>query len=229
LSFDMAKSRIDADHLARISAGLGEAVLDPAVWPALMEEMCTAVGATGAALLQSDTRTPDIPRTESVDESFKRYFAGEAAKGDAAKANERAVEAQLTLDKFRAPRLPTPDQLDQLVDRIRPFAGTKFDIGHGLDDLEQMDLLWKLEPKLSEAGWVHLNWTGAGNVFVKPNWPGNYVYGRIGANNVSIELHPEHEQELTQAANALVAALNEIGVAANSSTTIVRTMMRFIF
>jgi hypothetical protein len=35
-----------------------------------MEEMCAAFGAAGAPLLQSDTRTPDIPRTESVDERF---------------------------------------------------------------------------------------------------------------------------------------------------------------
>ena len=156
----------------------------------------------------------DTYKLETAKHIADANSAGEAAKADAAGANERAIEAQLALDKFRAARLPTPDQLDKLVSRLKSFAGTKFDIGHGLDDLEQMDFLWRLEPKLSEAGWVHLNWAGTGNVFVKPNWPGNYVYGRIGANNVSIELHPEHEKALKPAADALVAGLNEIGIVA---------------
>ena len=40
-----------------------------------MDELCAAIGASGAAILQSDARTADIPRTASVDESFQRYFA----------------------------------------------------------------------------------------------------------------------------------------------------------
>ena len=40
-----------------------------------MERISAAAGATGAALLQSDSRTPDIPRTAGVDEYFRSYFA----------------------------------------------------------------------------------------------------------------------------------------------------------
>ena len=54
---------------------LGEAVLDPAMWPVLMDDICQGVGATGAALLQSDVRTPDVPLTASVREYFAKYFA----------------------------------------------------------------------------------------------------------------------------------------------------------
>ncbi len=36
---------------------LGEAVIDPSVWPDLMENISSGVGATGASLLQSDNRT----------------------------------------------------------------------------------------------------------------------------------------------------------------------------
>jgi DNA-binding CsgD family transcriptional regulator/PAS domain-containing protein len=67
--------RIEEDRLARVGARLGEAVLEPTAWPALMEQICEAVGAVGAALLQSDVRTPDIPRTEGVDDVFRAYFA----------------------------------------------------------------------------------------------------------------------------------------------------------
>jgi DNA-binding CsgD family transcriptional regulator len=68
-------SRINGEALLRTSARLGEAALDPAAWPDLMQEICEAVGAVGSALLQSDLRTSDIPRTKSVDEIFRKYFA----------------------------------------------------------------------------------------------------------------------------------------------------------
>jgi DNA-binding CsgD family transcriptional regulator len=65
---------IDLDRLNAVSARLGEVVLDPTTWPILMEEVCRAVGTTGAALIQSDARTPDIPMTSSAKEIFKSYF-----------------------------------------------------------------------------------------------------------------------------------------------------------
>jgi hypothetical protein len=39
-----------------------------------MDDICKAVGASAALLLQSDIRTPDVPRTESIDEGTKFYF-----------------------------------------------------------------------------------------------------------------------------------------------------------
>jgi hypothetical protein len=66
--------RVNPDHLERALASLGDAAADPVVWPHAMEEISKAVAATGAALLQSDVRTADIPRTSSVDELFSDYF-----------------------------------------------------------------------------------------------------------------------------------------------------------
>jgi DNA-binding CsgD family transcriptional regulator len=66
--------RIDNRQLERACDRLGEVVTDPAKWPEVMESICSAVGATGAALLQSDVRSPDVPRTASVDELFSNYF-----------------------------------------------------------------------------------------------------------------------------------------------------------
>jgi DNA-binding CsgD family transcriptional regulator len=68
--------RTDFDQLEKACRRLGEAVLDPAAWPALMEEICRPLGAAGAILLQTDARTPDVPRTEAVDEMVRAYFAG---------------------------------------------------------------------------------------------------------------------------------------------------------
>jgi len=67
-------TRVDIDRLQSISNRLGDAVIDPAMWPVLMQDICSASGATGACLLQSDVRTPDVPMTDSVQEFFKTYF-----------------------------------------------------------------------------------------------------------------------------------------------------------
>lgn len=71
----MKTTGIDNDQLSKVISRLGDAVVDPAVWPEIMASICTAVGATGALLLQTDARTPDVPRTESIREATDLYFA----------------------------------------------------------------------------------------------------------------------------------------------------------
>lgn len=67
-------TKVDIGRLQSVSNRLGEAVLDPAMWPLLMEDICGATSAFGACLLQSDIRTPDVPMTTSAREYFKSYF-----------------------------------------------------------------------------------------------------------------------------------------------------------
>jgi DNA-binding CsgD family transcriptional regulator len=67
-------TKVDIDRLQSISNRLGDAVIDPAMWPVLMQDICSASGAMGACLLQSDVRTPDVPMTESARDYFKSYF-----------------------------------------------------------------------------------------------------------------------------------------------------------
>lgn len=67
-------TRLDIFRLEKAKSRLGEAVVDPCQWPSLMADICAAIGTTGAALLQSDVRTPDIPMTPGVRDIFKSYF-----------------------------------------------------------------------------------------------------------------------------------------------------------
>lgn len=71
----MAKLAVDAERLFKVGTRLGDTVIDPAVWPQILEEISAAVRARGAALLQGDVRTADIPRTAGVDEYFRSYFS----------------------------------------------------------------------------------------------------------------------------------------------------------
>jgi hypothetical protein len=68
--------KVDLQKLELVTARLGDTVVDPKLWPDVLEDICQAVGATGALLLQSDVRTPDVPRTKSVEELCKAYFSG---------------------------------------------------------------------------------------------------------------------------------------------------------
>jgi DNA-binding CsgD family transcriptional regulator len=54
---------------------LGEVVIDPKLWVDVMDDICAAVGATGAGLLQAETRTTDVPVSAGGKEIFAAYFA----------------------------------------------------------------------------------------------------------------------------------------------------------
>jgi DNA-binding CsgD family transcriptional regulator len=67
-------SNIDLDQLKHACGELGEVVIDPVAWPRAMDHLSKAVGATGALLLQSDNRTPDVPYSREIEELRHRYF-----------------------------------------------------------------------------------------------------------------------------------------------------------
>jgi DNA-binding CsgD family transcriptional regulator len=67
-------SGIDAGGLKKACERIGEAAVDRATWPDVMADIGNSVGAVGAVLLQSDIRTPDVPRTASIDHGIQRYF-----------------------------------------------------------------------------------------------------------------------------------------------------------
>jgi DNA-binding CsgD family transcriptional regulator len=106
----MRRSAVDAGRLVKVSSRLGDAAVDPSIWPEIMEEISVAAVATGAALLQSDVRTSDIPRTGGVDEYFRSYFAGGWQARDI--RAEKAVPLQLNGEKVVTDQdILTPEQM----------------------------------------------------------------------------------------------------------------------
>jgi hypothetical protein len=71
----MAGLAVSLEQLQKVSARLGDAAIDPTIWPEIIDEISRAAGSTGAVLLQSDSRTPDVPRSAGVDEYLRNYFA----------------------------------------------------------------------------------------------------------------------------------------------------------
>jgi hypothetical protein len=137
-------------------------------------------------------------------------------------ALDRAAGAEQALIKFRTPRdaLLTDAALELIIEKLKPFSGTKFDVGHDPMDGEQWDFLWRLEPTISKSGWVLIDWIGS-QTFTHPNWPTNHQYGSAAVLNVSIEIHPESRSKLKPAAEALASALKaiEIDVATDKFNT----------
>lgn len=70
----MFQTAVNAEGLLAATRDLGDIVIDPALWPTMLQRISDAAGATGAALLRSDFRTPDNPRTASADDSCNCYF-----------------------------------------------------------------------------------------------------------------------------------------------------------
>ena len=138
----------------------------------------------------------------------------EQLRKDTELAAARAAEAELKLAEFRKGRSIGPLEADKIIASLKPFAGTKFDIGHAPSGREQWDFLWLLEPVFPKADWVFVNWEGP-QKFSKLNWTMEWHwYGVANVLNVSIELTPEHRSKLLPAAEALAKVLNDIGIAA---------------
>jgi hypothetical protein len=133
-----------------------------------------------------------------------------------ATATARAAKALEELTRFRTPRqqILTIEVMAALKEKLLPFAGTPFCVGHEKVDREQWDFMWSLEPTLTAAGWQHVDWVG-GFTFRKNGWSGNHTYGEMGVVNIELEIFPDARAKLLPAAKALAAALNDIGIDAN--------------
>ncbi|MYE58428.1 MAG: hypothetical protein F4X35_02415 [Alphaproteobacteria bacterium] len=80
----------------------------------------------------------------------------EQSRKDAAEANARAAEAQLELARITEPRTIEPQAQQTLIDRLKQFAGQRYDLTVFADS-ESQNLLWSIYRILNEAGWVYTN------------------------------------------------------------------------
>ena len=130
---------IDPAWLDKACARLGDAVIDPAMWPEILGEISGAVGATGAVLLQSDLRTSDIPHSPGLSEMLNAYFGNEWHTRDlrANRSFPLILKGEIvitdhdivTLDEME--RSPFYNEL-HAPHGLRWFAGIGFRVGHAL-------------------------------------------------------------------------------------------------
>lgn len=163
------QARVDNDQLSKIMNRLGDAAVDPAAWPEIMDSICRAAGASAAVLLQSDIRTPDVPRTASIDEALRLYFADNWHLVD---PRARGFPRMMAGDVVSDQDILTPEQIraDPMYNEIlypfgfKWFAGIGFRAGAAAWALtiqrtgregpfEALDkhLLARLAPRLTET------------------------------------------------------------------------------
>ncbi len=165
----MRPGEIDDDELSKVLNRLGEAAVNPEAWRDIMDGICKAVGASAAILLQSDIRTPDVPRTESIDEATQFYFRNNWHLIDPrAKAFPRLMAGEVVTDLD----VMTPEQIrsDPMYNEVlfpfgyRWFAGVGFWADsaawaltiqrtgrEGAFEARDKQLLARLAPRLTET------------------------------------------------------------------------------
>jgi len=142
--------------------------------------------------------------------------AAESAKADAAKAAETAAKASQTaaaanleLAKLNSPRTLTAQQQKKLIELLKPYAGTKFDVAVLRGDAETESLLEVMESLLQSAGWVQIDWKGEKIVFKRDAKP---LAGVVNVSGVIIQVHPDQVNRFSKSALALAASLNTEGI-----------------
>ena len=165
----MRRGEIDDDELSKVINRLGEAAVNPEAWHGIMDGICKAVGASAAVLLQSDIRTPDVPRTESIDEATQLYFRNNWHLIDPrAKAFPRMMAGEVVTDLD----VMSPEQIraDPMYNEVllpfgyQWFAGVGFWADNaawaltiqrtgreGVFDARDKKLLARLAPRLTET------------------------------------------------------------------------------
>jgi hypothetical protein len=136
----------------------------------------------------------------------------EGLKKDTAEANVRAAEAQLALEKFKAPRLITPDREVRIRSKVRPFTGTPFDLSVIPGDPEALHFAVQIAAILDAEKWSWVEFNHPDGPFMQVySVPGKPNIGQIGSWAVIIQMHFEQAERLGPAAKALADALDNEG------------------
>jgi hypothetical protein len=138
------------------------------------------------------------------------------ANARASEANQKAQEAALALAELTAPRMLTTEQRGRIVDKLKQFSGTEYDITVSGVDPEILSFVFTIELILSAAGWAELNWQGDGETLIRQE--GQSLI-RIGASvtNVVIGAHVDQPPKFLEFAQALSDALVNEGITATSA------------
>ena len=136
------------------------------------------------------------------------------ANARAAEATQKAEEASLELAKYRAPRTLTREQRGRIVDKVKQFSGTEYDIALSDSDPEILGFVSLIELTLSTAGWIGVDWKGKGEALIRQGRP-LVRLGNTGA-NVVIGVHVNQPPKLLECAMDLSDALVAEGIDATA-------------
>ena len=120
-----------------------------------------------------------------------------AEANGAAQAQQRAAEAQLALEKFKAPRVLDSREQQLVISRLRKFVGQEYWIQTLWAADEPQYFANQLKRTLEAAGWSS-----------NSNRKVDVLTG--GVSGVQVWVNPNADPEVKEAANELVAVLDEL-------------------
>jgi hypothetical protein len=140
--------------------------------------------------------------------------AREAGDGIVAEANVRALEAQVELAKFKAPRSLNAEQRARIVVELAPFAGTRF-VGYVAFSSEPLAVLGQIVECLNLAKWQVETLPPPIPHLIAPGLP---PVGLAISFGLRVGFDKDRDPGLEKAATALAYALNSEGIETTVST-----------
>lgn len=154
----------------------------------------------------------ELARLNAIEFTALTERAANAEKG-ASLAKSEAANAQLALEKFKAPRELSAENRVALIERMSAFSGTIFDAGITAPDPEYILLIRDVIGALKKAGWIFVGWEGPGQLLHNAPDP---VIGMVSVAGIAIFVNPEADPELWKPVSALTSFFNDVELKANS-------------
>ena len=159
-----------------------------------------SVGTIKAAVNVATQYVDDIKKIK-LDAETQKQEVGEAVT----KLKAEVAQAQAETDQIRlqlADRRLTDEQVTKIADKIHSFADQEYQVTTFWDLKEPLAISNRIDEALALAGWK----------YIPPGPGGAFLLGGIAG--VQVWVHPEADLRVGEAAEALVRALNDEGIAA---------------
>jgi hypothetical protein len=156
---------------------------------------CANIALIGALIVGAVATVTVVWMGNKKEEYLKRDVAGAQLRGD--EANARAKEAELALERFKAPRIMTEAQARHFIEEASKYSGTQADIWIIGDTPEPIGIGQIIFRLLEISGWKTVSWNWAG---------GGAVMG------IAVIVKEASGSDIDKAANFLVDSLNAVGI-----------------
>ncbi len=216
-SLDLASQWFDRASIGlSISLAIGLACTVVIVWLGIVKEhhwdLLRERANEKIATVELDAAKSNAEAAKAHERIAELSTQAEALRKDTAEANARASEAQLALERFKAPRLMSAEQEVRIRSKVRPFSGTPFDLSVIPGDPEAVNFALQIAVVLEAEKWSWVEFNHPNGPFMQVlNVPGKPNVGLIGSWAVVIQTHAEQADRLGPAAQALAAALDAEG------------------
>lgn len=157
----------------------------------------------------------DEERLKHQGEVLRLEQEAQLAKASVASLTARTREAELALEKIRAPRLIDEDQKTRLVKRLRAFSGIHFDLAIRPEP-EPQAFAEQVASVLQAAGWIRQAKQNAGSLFIKiPGKPNAAI--ATGFLGLGAEIDTSRSADWEGTLASLVDAFTDEGFAMRSN------------